>query len=161
MTRFDHSVDVGDGKRYVKVVFPVRDEPVRSESMWAEVLRGGLLRVKNIPIWTSGISLDDVVAGRHHHGVVWFDGVRQRAGHSTYRIAFRDPDGSLNPQPDFDRLIDLGCGFERGSKRMVAIDVPAEMDVDAVYRMLEDGMARGIWWFDELNFGHPAQAASG
>jgi hypothetical protein len=157
MTRFDHSVDVGDGKRYVKVVFPVRDEPVGSESMWAEVLPGDLLRVKNIPIWTSDISLDDVVAGRRRRDQVWFDGVRERAGHSTYRIAFQGPDGTQNPQPDFDRLIEMGCALERASKSIVAIDVPAEMDIDAVYRFLEDGMARGIWWFDELHCGHSAR----
>lgn len=65
MTRFDHSVNASDGRRYVKVVFPVEREPgVSSESMWTEVLPDGSYQLKNIPAWVSGLSLDDVVVAR-------------------------------------------------------------------------------------------------
>jgi hypothetical protein len=156
MSRFDHSVSVGDGRRYVKLVFPVDGEPgVTSETMWAEVLPDGNYQLKSIPAWVSGISLDDVVAARERGSETWYHAVRQRGGHSTYRVAFQDPDGLQRPQPDFDRLRNLGCNYERVSPRIVALDVPAEIDVDSIYRLLETGMARGVWWFDELHSGHP------
>jgi hypothetical protein len=156
MTQFDHSVNVGDGKRYVKMVFPVEGEPeVSSESMWTDVLADGCYQVKNIPAWVSGLSLEDVVVGRRRGAEIWYQAVRRRGGHSTYRIAFQDPEGLRNPQPDFDRLKTLGCGYERVSPRLVALDVPAETDLDVVYQLLEAGMARGSWWFDELHCGHP------
>jgi hypothetical protein len=60
-----------------------------------------------------------------------------------------------NPQPDFERLRAEGCGFERLSKRLVAMDVPAKVDADLIYRLLEEGMGNGTWWFDELHCGHP------
>jgi hypothetical protein len=156
MRPFDGSVDVGDGRRYAKVVFPVEDEPgVESESMWTEVLPGGLYRIKNIPVWKSGVSLEDVVAGRRDGDQIRYQSVRQRAGHSTYRIALQDSGGTARQQPELDRLIKMGCGCERASKRLVAIDVPAEVDIDAIYGLLEAGMAQGTWWFDELHCGHP------
>jgi len=156
MTQFDHSVGVGDGRRYVKVVFAVEGEPtVTSESMWTELLPDGTYQLKNIPAWVSGVSLDDIVDGSRLGAEVWFKAVRRRGRHSTYRVAFQDPKGLQAPQPEFDALKSLGCGFERVSQRLVALDVPADADADAVYGLLEDGMAGGRWWFDELHAGHP------
>jgi hypothetical protein len=156
MTQFDHSVDIGDGRRYTKVVFPVEGEPgVTSESMWTEVLPDGLYQVKNIPVWVSGLSLDDVVVGRRRGDEIWYRAVDRRGGHSTYRIAFQDPDGLNKPHPELDHLQTLGCGYERVSPRLVALDIPAEVDADIVYQELEAGMANGAWWFDEMHCGHP------
>jgi hypothetical protein len=161
MTQFDHSVTLGDGRRYVKVIFAVTGEPVAWESMWTEVLPDGSFQLKNIPVWVSGLSLDDVIDGRRRGTEIWFRKVRRRSGHSTYRIAFQDPSGPQGPQPEFDALNSLGCGYERVRGRFIALDVPAETDVDAVYQLLEDGMAGGKWWFDELHSGHPRSAGSG
>ena len=156
MRPFDGTVDVGNGKRYVKLVFPVEDEAgPRSEAMWAEVLPRGEYRLKNIPVWASGIALEDVVSGRRRDDQIWYHSVHRRGGHSTYRIAFQDPVGLGKPQPELERLIAMGCGYERASERLVGLDVPANVDADAVYGRLEEGMARGTWWFDELHCGHP------
>jgi hypothetical protein len=156
MARFDHSVSVGDGKRYAKMVFLVDGEPgITSEAIWTEVLPDGDYRVRNIPVWVSGVSLDDVVTADARGSELWYRAVRRRSGHSTYRVAFQDPSGTQRAQPDLDRLGSLGCGYERVSPRMFALDVPAEVDVEAIYQLLEAGMARGLWWFDELHSGHP------
>ena len=65
MSQFDHSVSVGDARRYVKVVFPVEGESqVTSESMWTELQPDGAYQLKNIPAWVSGLSLGDVIVGR-------------------------------------------------------------------------------------------------
>jgi hypothetical protein len=156
MTTFDHSVSVGDDRRFEKMIFPVTEEAeFKSESMWTELLPDGSYQVKNIPAWASGLALEDVVDGRRRGGELWFRRIRQQGGHSTYRIAFQDPDGLKIPQPDFERLRAEGCRFEHFSKRLVAMDIPAEVDADLIYRLLEEGMAKGIWWFDELHCGHP------
>lgn len=156
MSRFDHSVSVGDARRYTKVAFVIEEEPGGSESMWVEALSDGTFRIKNIPAWVSGVSFDDVIVSKRRDGEVWFDKVKSRGGHSTYRLAFQDPAGPQGVQPEFDALQALGCGFERISPRFIALDVPPETDVIAVYRALEDGMASGRWWFDELHYGHEA-----
>lgn len=161
MREFDHSVRVGDGRRYTKVAFVMDEEAGGSESMWTEVLSDGTFRIKNIPAWVSGVSFDDVIVGQRRDDKVWFDKVESRGGHSTYRLAFQDPAGPQGVQPEFDALQVLGCGFERISPRFVALDVPAETDVVAVYRVLEDGMASGRWWFDEMHFGHKAPRHAG
>jgi hypothetical protein len=156
MTRFDHSVSVGDGRRYVKVVFAVeRDPGVTSESMWTEIFPDGSYQLKNIPACVSGLSLDDVVVARAREEQLWFKAVRRRGGHSTFRIAFQDPEGLGRPQPEFDALLALGCRSEAVSPRLIALDVPVETSVYEVHRLLAEGMVRGQWWFDELHFGHP------
>jgi hypothetical protein len=156
MATFDHSVSVGDRRRFENMVFPVAQEAeFKSESMWTELLSDGSYQVKNIPAWASGLALEDVVDGQMRDGELWFRRVRKPGGHSTYRIAFQDSDGLKNPQPDFERLRAEGCGFERLSKRLVAMDVPAKVDADLIYRLLEEGMGNGTWWFDELHCGHP------
>jgi hypothetical protein len=156
MTRFDHSVSVGDGRRYVKVFFPVEREPgVTSESMWTEVLPDGSYQLKNIPAWVSGLSLDDVVVARAREEQLWFKAVRRRGGHSTFRIAFQNPERQRRPQPDFEALLAMRCHNAGDSPRLLALDVPAETSVDEVHRLLAEGMLRGQWWFDEMHFGHP------
>lgn len=114
MKQIDRAVVASDGHQYAKMVFPVADDPhVGSESMWVEVIGDGTFRLKNIPGWTSGVALDDVVAGRQHQGLLTFASTVAGAGHSTYRLAFQ------SEQPDRERaqapgpLRVLGCGFER------------------------------------------------
>ncbi len=58
----------------------------------------------------------------------------------------------------FERLTSIGCGFERVTPRIVALDIPAEVDADVVYAILEEGIELGIWWFDEMHCGHPLKA---
>jgi hypothetical protein len=101
------------------------------------------------------LALEDVVVGRRREGEIWFQSVVTRGGHSTYRIAFQDPEGLSKPHPELDHLQALGCGYERVSSRIVALDIPEDVDADIVYQALEAGMAAGSWWFDELFSGNP------
>lgn len=156
MTRFDHSISGSDGQRYMKMVFPVPDDPsVGTESMWVEVIGDGTYRLKNIPGWTSGLAVDDVVAGHETDGILRFDRTLARGGHSTYRVAFQSQEPSLERSGAVERLRSLGCGLEKLSDRMLAVDVPAEVSIHDVYIWLEQAMADGVWWFDELHCGHP------
>jgi hypothetical protein len=78
----------------VKLVFPVEEVPqVASESMWTEVLPDRAYQPKNIPAWKSGLSFDDVVAGRErgaevdrgHRGVEVNGGSRWSLSHCRDR----------------------------------------------------------------------------
>jgi hypothetical protein len=156
MRQIDRSIVGSDGHDYLKMVFRVTDDPhVGTESMWVEVVGDGRFRLKNIPGRTPGVALDDVVLGRQVGGRLEFIRTDKRAGHSTYRVAFQSERPGPENSETLDSLRALGCGFERLSDRLVAIDVPPEVDIHEAHAVLDQGMADGNWWFDELHCGHP------
>lgn len=117
--------------------------------------RGASLVVDNIPLFAYGLSPGDGVAVEVVDGAPTLRAVVSRGGHSTYRVAF---DAALTPmerQRALEPLHRAGCGFEYGPSRMVAIDVPPASDVFAIYGLLEEGMSRGWWTFEEGHYGHP------
>jgi Domain of unknown function (DUF4265) len=144
-----------DGESYAKMTFSVQGDPyVDREKMWVELTADGHYKLRNIPGWTSGVGLDDEVVGHVRRGILWFAGVTKSSGHSTYRIAIQDPDDVTQVHTALGRLRDAGCGVERLSPRIFAVDVPADVNIFATYAMFERGMADGVWWFDEMHVGH-------
>ena len=55
---------------------------------------------------------------------------------------------------DWVRLGELGCTYERATRRYVAIDVPPHADIYAVYQVLEEGERACQWEFEEGHCGH-------
>lgn len=157
MRQIDRSIIGSDDQRYVRMVFPVVDDPyVGTESMWAKDIGDRTFRLKNIPGWTSGLAIDDVVAGRERDGILRFDQTLAFGGHSTYRVAFQSEEPGPARSAAVERLRALGCGLEHLSDRTLAVDVPADVRLHDVHASLEQAMADGIWWFDKLHCGHPA-----
>lgn len=124
------------------------------ETLWAEPMGSGRYRLMNLPFVAFGLSLGDIVAAKWRRGPPVFDRVIERSGHSTYRIALQDGVSAEQFDEAWRGLREIGCGIERFTARAFGIDVPPTTDIDATYRLLEDGMASGIWWFDEVHVGH-------
>ena len=125
--------------------------------MWAEHAGADRYRLLNLPYMVEGVALGDIVAVKPERIGRWplFDRVVERSGHSSYRIALQDGatfDGAFRAA--WEPLAAIGCGVERFSERFAGIDVPPTTDVSEAYRLLEEGMASGVWWFDEIQFGH-------
>lgn len=124
------------------------------EVIWGLPTDGGYA-VDNIPLFAYGLSLGDTIQASEREGVLTYAGVVRRGGHSTYRVAFPSFASEDQRRTELDALRAIGCGFERGPSRMVAIDVPPATEINQVYAVLERGMADGRWTFEEAHCGHP------
>lgn len=140
-----------------KLVFslPKNDGPVATESLWAERLESNLYRLRNAPFHLYGVSEQDIVRAEENDGRLVVTGVIDRGGHSTYRIFLPEQTSEEQFSMDWIPLQQLGCTYERATRRLVAIDVPPQADVYAVYRVLERGEKDGQWEFEEAHCGHP------
>ncbi len=110
--------------------------------LWAEPLGSGRYRIESCPFFAYGISRDDVVRATEPVGpgdAPHLEDVIEKGGHRTLRIA-------LDPQVDvtdaavqglLERLLELGCTHETLRPKLVALDVPREVDVMIVAELLQ------------------------
>jgi hypothetical protein len=141
----------------VKIVFnlPDRCAPLTTESLWAEPLGANLYRLRNVPFYFYGVSEQDVVKAEEANGQLLVSATVDRGGHSTYRIILSEQTSEEQFSQDWVPLHELGCIYERATRRLIAIDVPPHVDVYAVYEALELGEKYRRWEFEEGHCGHP------
>ncbi len=78
------------------------------------------------------------------------------SGHSTYQLFVSGGiDASAHFRSYAERLLGLGCTFERATAQLAAVDVPPEANIHEVYGLLEAGEQAGVWDFQEGHCGHP------
>lgn len=141
----------------VKVFFDVsaKDGTVmKTESLWAEPVGGDRYRLRNVPFLAFGFSEQDVITAKEDDGALRVTGVAIRGGHSTYRLVLPADTNEEKFLQDWIPLKNLGCTYERATRRYVAIDVPPPADIYAVYNALEEGESAGLWEFEEGHCGH-------
>jgi hypothetical protein len=123
--------------------------------LWAEPLGSGRYRVESCPFFAYGISRNDVVRAAEASGeeAPRLEDVVDKSGHHTLRVAL-DPGVELaspEVQALLEGLLELGCTHELLRPKIVAIDLPPEVDVAAVAERIE-ALARGgalLWeWAD-------------
>lgn len=144
----------------VKVHFPLspqdRSQGVEAENLWAMKLGRDKFKLDNIPFYVYGVSSGDIVTAEMADGRLVFRRVVERGGHSTYRLLVKDEAGFESEH--FKRLRvqleKLGCSYEVAKRRWIAVDVPPDTDVFAVYKLLESGEGAGDWDFEEGHCGH-------
>lgn len=141
MSRGGRPVEISAAEFWAKIV--VELEPAAwhgsgTETLWAEKVSAGNHRVRNIPFYAYGISLDDVVLAdpiSGSEGMASFRSVAARGGHSTYRIFLI---GRLTHESEALRvhwrpLESLGCSFEGATQ---------------------------VWAFEEAHCGHQTETES-
>ena len=105
--------------------------------MWAREIEGDLFALKNLPFFAFGLNLGDVVraplAGRMRE----VEGVVRPSGHRTLRIMFGEHVTQAEQKRYLDALRELGGSFERGTKRLVAVDAPPDAKYDAMIALLD------------------------
>lgn len=106
------------------------------ESMWAREIEGDLFAVKNLPFFVFGLNFDDVIRAPQVGPLREVRAVVRRSGHRTLRVVFHAYLSREEQQPQLDALKDLGGSFERGTDRLVAIDVPPGAAYDAMVALL-------------------------
>ncbi len=123
--------------------------------LWAEPLGAGRYRVESCPFFAYGISRNDVVHALDGAGeeAPRLDDVLEKGGHRTLRLAL-DPGAQLsdrNVQAFLERLLEQGCTHEALRPKLVAVDVPPEVDVANVAEVLHECAREGllVWeWAD-------------
>lgn len=136
---------------------------IGGETLWAEEIAPGRHRLRSVPFFAYDLSCEDVVAvragGQEVPEVV---SVSIRGGHSTYRL-FLDESVEVNQEAFvqfWTPLEQVGCTYERATRRLLAIDVPARADIHHVYSLLVKGEEAGVWEFEEAHCGHPVSRES-
>lgn len=147
----------------VIVSFPVGEgDDLIIERMHAVVQPDGTYLLDNSPFYVFGISCGDVFTAKSEGGVLVFSSVVSRGGHSTYRIKLpRECDHSYFLK-NWAGLQELGCTYEGSSanqERLYSIDVPADVDVFEVYRLLEQGEINEVWLFEEGHYFDPLESS--
>ncbi|MEM1249674.1 MAG: DUF4265 domain-containing protein [Acidobacteriota bacterium] len=133
------------------------------ERLCAEPVRGwpssGQLRILNAPFFAYGVSWGDVVSvgARDEAGSFPFLEVVRHSGHSTYRI-FSELDAEESRLREaWAPLERQGCTFEAAGpslQGLLAVDVPSEVDIFTVERLLRAGSRTRLWEFEEGHCAH-------
>jgi hypothetical protein len=120
----------------------------------------GRFRLPNSPFLVRDLSHLDVVeatpTGDSIEGtpVYAFTRVVERGGHSTYHVLLARQ--ATNPDEVrrlMQPLTDIGCTFEGMGMRLLAVDVPPAVDLEAVLQCLKEVEMLGHWSFEEAHCG--------
>ncbi len=149
-------LETGEGLVRIRIRLESTGEPGPTEdSVWAEPLGSERYRVESCPFFAYGISRDDVVrasGGPGEAGPI-LDDVLEKGGHRTLRLTL-GPSTELRSAPVqrvLEKLIDLGCTHELLRPRLVAIDLPPEVDLEVAAELLQEAARAGAlsWeWAD-------------
>jgi hypothetical protein len=149
--QIDHGMASGSGLAKITFELPQSDwHDHARESVWAQPAGVDLYEVRNVPFYAGGIGYGDIVHTRAGQPFPVVDGVVEPSGHSTYRVI---SNGEVFARR-WPTLSVQGCTYERATADLVAVDVPADADIDAVYRALEEGERAGDWDFEEGHCSH-------
>jgi uncharacterized protein DUF4265 len=142
---------------YVRLLVALEQEPAgdgpEDEWLWAEPLGSGRFRVESTPFFAYGLSHGDVVVADERSDLAHLEGVERKSGHRTLRVAL-DGDFDLDRgeiQRLLDGLLSLGCTYEAMPPKIVALDVPPEVEVAEVIARLQTQVHDGVlvWeWAD-------------
>lgn len=123
--------------------------------LWAESLGSARFRVESCPFFAYGISRDDVVHAAERAGeeALLLDDIIEKGGHRTLRFALSADLELAAPEVQglLERLLEAGCTHEVLRPKIVAIDLPPEVDVGVVAELLQSSSREGslLWeWAD-------------
>jgi hypothetical protein len=126
----------------------------KTESLWVRAIGGDLYQICNIPFYAMGLSYGDIIRATLVNGDLVFMDVARRDGHSTYRFFIMDGITDEQWLPYWQPLEELGCTYEKGTQHLFGVDVPAHVDVNRAYELLDAGEKAGVWGFQEAHCGH-------
>jgi hypothetical protein len=145
----------------VKIKIPLpENDPSGGEAEWVWADRAGKHRfvIRNVPTFAFGLSYGDTVKAKQKDGVLVFDEVVQRGGHSTYRVYATSSRKSPEVVAMLETLEKMHCEIETATDKIVGVDVLPEADIYKVYKVLEEAEHAGSLQFEEGHCGHPLRA---
>lgn len=118
----------------------VKHKEVFIELVRATPLGGNRFRLDSSPGYADGVSLGDVVLAPLAKGQPQFRKVVTKSGMQTLRILFdEDVVEGNEAEKTLKGLASFGCSSERIQSRRYAVNVPANMKLEAVTQFLSDG----------------------
>lgn len=127
------------------------------ESLWAEFVSYNQYKIRNIPFYAKGVSFEDVINVREVDGNLEYQSTGIPSGNSTYRILVEREKYDNGFLMYWTPLETMGCSYESGERDrglILAVDVPPDADVHAVFAQLEKGENEELWSFEEGHCGH-------
>ena len=126
-----------------------------AESLWAKSLGGNLYEVRSVPFAAYGLNFGDIVeAAPAANALPCVQRLVKPSGRRTLRLFFNRlsvPDQSQH----LDRLAALGAEFERATDSLVAIDVPAGANYDAICDALWSLEQEGVLDYETCEIRRP------
>lgn len=147
----------------VKIKIPLpQDDPSDGEAewVWVEPQADGTFELRNVPIFVYGLSYGDFVKAKSEDGVLVFQGVARRGGHSTYRLYTKSDRKSPEVTHVLQTLEKMHCDMEPATAKIVGVDVLPEADIYGVYGVFEKAERDEILEFDEGHCGHSLKSKS-
>ena len=136
----------------VKVFFDLEriDEdypPVDVESVWADALADGTFRIDNVPFFATRATLGDIIRTVSQDGQNFYSTTAIESSNSLIRVILFDGN---DPQPLRAALASLGCESELSHlSALIAVNVPANVDIAVVQKLLNAGSLSGEWDYEE------------
>lgn len=146
------------GASQVKIIVLLEREeadypPYDYEELWATPVGEGLLRIENVPFFARGIARGDIVSAVSEGEVLRFQEVSQASGHSTIRLIVSDKEAVPGVVARFEGQ---GCRSELTLDKLVALDVPPTVPLEALREKLEMGFAQSQWDYEEACISQPS-----
>ncbi len=120
-----------------KVLFRVPDGEgdANVETLWATPLGEDRYQLDNSPFYAYDVSWQDTVFApvSHEEGRPTFEFTVVKSGNRTVRVIVDPPVSPGNASDDvLQGLVALGCSYEGANARYMAVNIPAEIDLQAV-----------------------------
>ena len=144
---------------YVRLLVSLERDPggegQEEEWLWAEPLGSGRFRLESTPFFAYGLSHGDLVRASGGGDMPRVSEVERMSGHRTLRVALDERQDLDRPeiQEVLDELLTMGCTYEAMPPKIVALDVPPDVDVASVVERLQAHAEGGalVWeWADPL-----------
>lgn len=141
-----------------KVLFVQKlgDNDFETESLWC-IKSGSNFIIDNIPFVAKRISFGDTIKAEYDEEdkAYYFDDFVEISGNSTLRVYFND--ASLIEEIR-SQLNQLNCESEAFlTRKLIAVNVPKEIDYRPIRKYLEKGEVNGLWVFEESCLCHQYQ----
>ncbi len=142
---------------YVRLLVALERDPEAQgpddEWLWAEPLGSARYRLESSPFFAYGLSHGDVVVAGESIDLPRLECVERKSGHRTLRVALA-ADLDLD-QPQIQRVLEellvLGCTYEALPPKLVALDLPPDVDEGKIASRLQVQVSDGLlaWeWAD-------------
>jgi Domain of unknown function (DUF4265) len=132
---------------HVKVAFEIQndDGSTEVETLWAEPLGEQVYRLDNSPFHVYSVSWrDEVLAPPSADGLATFQSMVAKSGNRTVRVRLDPPyeEGNKSAK-EMQDLVAIGCSFEGSRNRLMSVNIPPELNLNAVRDHL---ISRGLEW---------------
>jgi Domain of unknown function (DUF4265) len=133
----------------VKIHFTLNQDedgypPVKTESLWSRKINNNLYAIDNIPFFVFNISYGDIICATNDF---IFTEIIEKSKHSTFRVFLMAID---KKQELLNIVSGASCGIEYlESFDIFAIDIPPDVNLQEVRRILNDGEEKSWWQHEE------------